>query len=290
MGLQGPYEARFSGSDIPSLNETDLSFFGDLDIEGFVPDSLRGQVSGTVSGIGDSFEKVVHWYNSEAQYWARADSSGAFTSPMMKPGDYSMVLYQTEFRVANTTVQVSEGGTTSQDISSEWSEDYTSIWKIGVYDGQPFEFLNSDLFLRMHPSDDRMNAWALGSAFDVGTSTSDAFPMAIFSDVNNGPVITFDLDAVPNGDVTLRVATTLSFAGGRPGATVNGWESDVPDAPTDVDSRGVTRGAYRGYGDIYEWTVPNDQLNEGSNNVTITVQSGNSGEGFLSPNVVSVRF
>ena len=51
----------------------------------------------------------------------------------------------------------------------------------------------------------------------------------------------------PVGARTLLVATTLSFAGGRPAVTVNSWSGTVPAAPTKIDSRGVTRGTWRGY-------------------------------------------
>lgn len=284
-GLHGPYVATFSGSDIPTLDNIDTSFFNEVNIEGYVPDDDRGQVTGSVSGIDDSYEKVVHWFNSGAQYWSRADSDGAFTSPYMKPGTYNMTLYQTEFKVAETTIEVSAGDTTEQDIASDFDWDYKSIWKVGSYDGQPFEFQNGDKFLRMHPSDDRMESWTI-DGFVIGESTADQFPMAVFADVKNPINATFTLASVPEADVTLRIATTLSFAGARPNVKVNDWDGDTPDAPEKIDSRGVTRGAYRGYGEIYEWTIPSSSLVEGENTLAISAESGSSGEGFLSPNVV----
>jgi len=48
------------------------------------------------------------------------------------------------------------------------------------------------------------------------------------------------------GARTLEIATTLAFAGGRPQATVNEWAGDAPAAPNQPDSRGITRGTWRG--------------------------------------------
>ena len=56
-------------------------------------------------------------------------------------------------------------------------------------------------------------------------------------------------------------------AGGRPSVAVNGAALAVPDAPTKIDSRGVTRGAYRGYGEIYNFALPAGRLVSGSNTV-----------------------
>ncbi|KAK0387524.1 hypothetical protein NLU13_3770 [Sarocladium strictum] len=284
MGFHGPYALQFSRSGTPSAKEADMSWFSELGLQGFVPNADRGRVSGSVSGIGGSFQKVVHWYNSAAQYWTYASSTGAFTSPLMKPGTYSMVLYQTEYKVATTTVTVTRGATTTKNIAAG-TESYRSLWKIGEYDGQPFEFRNGDKILRMHPSDSRMSSWGR-STFTIGSSSVRDFPLALFKDVNQPQTIRFSLTAVP-GAATLRIATTLSHAGARPQVNVNGWSAPVPGAPTKIDSRGVTRGAYRGYGEIYDVKIPSGTLTSGSNTVEIYVASGSSGTAFLSPNFVS---
>lgn len=50
-----------------------------------------------------------------------------------------------------------------------------------------------------------------------------------------------------------------------------------------IDSRGVTRGAYRGYGEQYSWDIPASALRVGTNTLTIgTYGSGDSS--FLSAN------
>lgn len=284
QGLHGPYALTFSRSGIPKLAEFDFSFFADLDIEGYVAESGRGYVSGTASGIGSDYQPVVHWFNDEAQYWAYT-SSGAFTSPAMKPGTYTMKLYQTELEVASQSVEVSAGSTTTSDIASTLEAPATSLWTIGSCDGQPTGFLNADKQLRMHPSDARMSDWG-PTDFVVGDADASAFPMALFQAVNSGQNITFTLDDA-SSDATLRIRTTLAFASGRPQVTVNSWSGDIPAAPTKIDSRGVTRGAYRGYGEAYEFDIPSSELVAGQNSIQISVASGSSGDTFLSPNFVS---
>jgi rhamnogalacturonan endolyase len=285
--LHGPYMMVFSRSGVPSVKNADLSFFSELSVTGFVPTSSRGYVSGTTSGVPSSFQVVVHWFNSAAQYWTIASSDGAFKSPPMKTGTYTMVLYQGEYKVATVTgISVSAGGITTKNIASTLTT-HKSLWKIGEYDGQPTGFLNADKFLRMHPSDSRMSAWK-PVTYTIGSSSTGQFPMALFKSVNDPVTIKFDLASAP-GAATLRIATTLSFAGARPQAKVNSWSGPSPAAPSKIDSRGVTRGAYRGYGEVYDVSIPAGTLVAGSNTITISSLSGSSGTTFLSPNIVSWR-
>jgi rhamnogalacturonan endolyase len=115
--------------------------------------------------------------------------------------------------------------------------------------------------------------------------------MAFFADVNNNFENQFTVDgAIDADEVKVRDATTLSFAGGRPQITLNNDECDAPDAPTTIDSRGVTRGAYSGYGEVYTCSFDATSVIDGENSVYIAVISGSSGEGFLSPNFVSGLF
>jgi rhamnogalacturonan endolyase len=52
-----------------------------------------------------------------------------------------------------------------------------------------------------------------------------------------------------------------------------------------IDSRGVTRGAYRGYGEVYTWNVPASAFKEGANTLTLGV-SGSGDAGWLSANYI----
>ncbi|KAI9372757.1 Rhamnogalacturonate lyase A [Aspergillus egyptiacus] len=283
MGLHGPYSMYFSRSGTPSTN-IDTSFFANLDIKGYIPANQRGTVYGKASGADSEMQWVIHWYNDEAQYWAYTDSNGGFASPAMKPGTYTMKYYQGEFAVAETTVTVTTGTETHKDISGS-VQTGTTIFKIGEWDGQPTGFRNADKQLRMHPSDSRMDSWG-PLTYTVGSSALTDFPMAIFKDVNNPVTITFTATSAQAGAATLRIGTTLSFAGGRPQATINNYTGKAPSAPTNLNSRGVTRGAYRGYGEVYDVSVPAGTIVEGENTITISVISGSSGEAFLSPNFI----
>ncbi|KAJ5600780.1 hypothetical protein N7450_001847 [Penicillium hetheringtonii] len=283
QGLHGPYMMYFSRSGTPGT-DIDTSFFADLDIKGYVATSGRGYVSGTASGADSSFDWVIHWYNDAAQYWTYTASGGKFSSPAMKPGTYTMVYYQGEYQVAKSSVTVTAGSTTSKSISGSVTTG-TTIFKIGDWDGQPTGFLNADKQLRMHPSDSRMSSWSPGT-YTVGSSQTSQFPMAIFKSVNSPITIKFTATSSQTGAATLRIGTTLSFAGGRPQATINSYTGSAPSAPTNLNSRGVTRGAYRGYGEVYDVSIPSGTIVAGENTITISVISGSSGDTYLSPNFI----
>lgn len=285
MGLHGPYALAFSRSGVPTGKSMDTTFFADLGISGYVAPSGRGTVTGTATGISSSFQKVLHWYNSNWQYWVYADSSGKFTSPPMKPGTYTQVLYQGELKVASSSVTVSAGQTTTANIAAS-TQSRTTLWQIGDWDGQPTGFRNADNQLRMHPSDSRMSSWG-PLTYTVGSSALTDVPMALFKSVNTPLTIKFTLtSAQASGAATLRIGTTLSFAGGRPSATINSYNAATPAAPTKIDSRGVTRGAYRGFGEVYDYSIPAGTLVSGSNTITVNVASGSSGDMYLQPNVI----
>lgn len=129
-----------------------------------------------------------------------------------------MVYYQGEYKVASTSVSVSAGSTTTKNISGSVTTGKT-IFKIGEWDGQPTGFRNAANQLRMHPSDSRMSSWG-PLTYTVGSSSLSDFPMAIFKSVNSPVTIKFTASSSQTGAATLRIGTTLSFAGGRPQVTV----------------------------------------------------------------------
>ncbi|KAI0506931.1 polysaccharide lyase family 4 protein [Xylaria bambusicola] len=286
-GFHGPYVFSMTRSGIPSASSIDVSFFDSLNLQNYVPISgRRGYIKGTATGVSSSFPIVVHWYNNNYQFWVYASSSGAYTSPPMPAGSYTMKLYQDEFLAATQTISVTAGSTVTSNIAATavaLTGSRNTIFKMGDYDGQPTGFLNAANQLRMHPSDRRMSNWSPGT---VASTAASSWPMAMFKSVNNGQKISFSLPSAVSATATLRIATTLSFAGGRPQAIVNSYTCPAPAAPAKIDSRGVTRGAYRGYGEIYECSIPAGNLRSGSNTITINVVSGSSGDAFLSPNVV----
>ncbi|KAJ9155835.1 Rhamnogalacturonase B [Coniochaeta hoffmannii] len=281
FGLMGPYAMQFTNGARPSPN-LDTSFFSQLSITGYVPTSGRGTVSGVATGVPSFFEPVLHWYNSAAQYWIRASPNGSYASPPMRPGTYTMKLYRDEFPLATDTVTVTAGGSTAKDIAS--TEPRPSlVWRIGDFDGQPLELKNGDKIERMHPADVRMGSW--GGSFTVGKSSPREFPMALFAKQGGTATVEFELAQEQVKDSVLRVGTTLSFKGGRPSVKIGSWTGKDPGAPKLIDSRGVTRGAYRGYGEVYTWNVPASALRQGTNTLTLGVY-GSGDAAFLSANYV----
>ncbi|KAI0081584.1 hypothetical protein K474DRAFT_1587374 [Panus rudis PR-1116 ss-1] len=281
-GFFGPYALAITTGSTPS-GSLDTSFFDSLGLQGYVPASGRGTVKGTYSGIKSGLGVTLGFKNSAAQYWTKGHD-GAFTSPLMKPGTYTVTLYEGELESGTTSVSVSAGQTVTLSPLTPTASRPSTIWSIGVADGTPQGFLNADKIETMHPSDSRMSNWG-PITFTIGASAS-SFPMAQFKDVNNPTTILWSASSSQIGARTLRIRTTEAFAGGRPSIQVNNWSSSIPSAPPAVDSRGVTRGTWRGLNQIYDFAIPSGTLVSGQNTIKINVVSGSSGSAFLSPNFV----
>ncbi|KAB5589444.1 hypothetical protein CTheo_7112 [Ceratobasidium theobromae] len=284
MGLHGPCVLQFTTGAAPSA-DVNLNFWNQMDIKGWVPRSGRGYTKGKASGVPSSFASsvVVGWSNSEAQYWTRADAStGNYNSPAMKPGTYTMTMYKSELAVATSKVTITAGKTVTANIQSTEATP-TAIWQIGEFDGTPRGFLNADMIETMHPSDKRMHEWL--RTYTIGQDIG-YFPMAIFKAI--GPAtVRFSLNNSQVGARTLEIGVTIAFAGGRPQVKINNWTGPAPAAPSQPDSRGVTRGTWRGNNTRYTINIPSGVLaSSGVNVLTINVISGSSGETYLSPNVV----
>ena len=130
-------------------------------------------------------------------------------------------MFKNQLEVATKSVTVTAGQTTTgQNINSaETNANVTAIWQFGEFDGTPSGFKNANKIETMHPSDSRMGSWS-GLTYTVGTSSVGDFPMAVFKAV--GPVaVNFNLTSSQIGARTVKIATTLAFAGGRPIVTVN---------------------------------------------------------------------
>ena len=148
----------------------------------------------------------------------------------MKTGTYTQILYQDKPKVAASSVTVSAGKATTANIAVT-TQSRTTIRQIGNWDGQPTGFRNAETQLRMHPSDSRMSSWG-PLTYTVGSSSLGSILMALFKDVNT-PTLT---STQASGAATLRIGTTLSFAGGRPSIVVNIYSPATPAAPTKIDS------------------------------------------------------
>ncbi|KAJ6499473.1 galactose mutarotase-like domain-containing protein [Mycena vulgaris] len=144
QGFHGPYALWFTTGAAPSaaLNTTFWATLGT--ISGFVAEAGRGRVTGKASNFRSAHSTLlsIGWSNS-------ADSAGNFVSSFMKPGTYTMTLYEVELAVGSTSVTVSAGGNTAANIASTLSLP-TTIWTIGDYDGTPRGFLNADKIETMH--------------------------------------------------------------------------------------------------------------------------------------------
>jgi hypothetical protein len=141
----------------------------------------------------------------------------------------------------------------------------------------------------MHPSDPRMSDWVLPT-FTVGSTPDTAWPLAQFKDINNSRRIVFTLTSAQVQALTLRVGLTLAFASGRPNITVNAgqtyaWTSAFQSPSSQPDSRGITRGTWRGNNVIHAFDIPASRLRAGVNTIDISVISGETSTGFLSPSV-----
>ncbi|KAF4577083.1 polysaccharide lyase 4 family protein [Pleurotus pulmonarius] len=281
-GFFGPYAMAVTTGGAPSAT-LDTSFMDSLGLQGYVAASGRGTVSGTYSGTLSGPAVTIGFKNSANQYWV-SGSGGSFTRTLMKPGTYTVTLFQGELEAGTGSVSVSAGRTSSVTLTSSLNRPST-IWSIGTVDGTPAGFKNADKIEHMHPSDSRMSSWG-PTTFTIGSNSIPDFPMAQFKTVNNPTTIRWTASSSQIGARTLRIRTTEAFAGGRPQITVNSFTSNAPAAPTAVDSRGVTRGTWRGLNQVYDFAIPSGTLVSGSNTITINVISGSSGDGFLSPNFV----
>jgi rhamnogalacturonan endolyase len=289
FGLMGPYSLQITNGSAPV--DPDYSWMDTLGLQDWIASTQRGSVSGTAAGMVPGHQTVVALANADAQYWTIADATtGAYSIPGVAAGTYTMTMYDQELAVGTRTVTIAAQTNLSVPITNTYFTP-AATWRIGTWDGTPAGFLNSDKIATMHPSDVRMAPW-VSTNFVVGTNTVADWPMAQFVDVNNGNRITFTLTAAQAAAAqTLRIGITLGFEGGRNRITVNAgqsyaWTSAIPAASTDLNSRGITRGTYRGPNQLYTYNIPTSALREGVNTIDLPVVSGSSGAGFLSPNVV----
>lgn len=120
----------------------------------------------------------------------------------------------------------------------------------------------------------------------MGSGTAKDFPMAVFAKTGGSPEITFTLtQQQAAAGAKLRIATTLSFKGGRPKPTIGKWTGASPKTPRDLNSRGITRGGYRGFGEIYDFQVPASALVAGKNTLALGVY-GTGDQAYLSANYI----
>ena len=110
--------------------------------------------------------------------------------------------------------------------------------------------------------------------------------MAVFAKTGGTAQVSFSLTKEQaSAGAKLVVGTTLSFKGGRPKPTIGKWTGATPKTPRDLNSRGITRGGYRGFGEMYEFPVPASALVAGKNTLTLGVY-GSGDKDYLSANYI----
>ncbi len=285
-GLHGVYGLLFTGGVQPSATLSDVSFVNDsLGLKGFLGSAGRGSVSARVAGVAAGQQALIGLSNANAQYWARADARGDAQLTGVRPGQYRTTLYQNELEVARGSVDVKAGNIANATLTAQPPTGRVK-WQIGVPDGTPAGFLNASRLASSHPSDTRMAPWG-PITYTVGTSPLGDFPAVQWRDINSPTRIDFVLGANELQDYHLRVYVTLAQAGGRPRVSLNQrWNAPVPAASNQPDSRGITRGTYRGNNTLFDILVPKSALQAGRNTLEIGVASGSAVTGFLSPGFV----
>ena len=285
-GLHGIYGLLFTTGDMPSYTLKDLGFINDsLALKGFLDDAGRGSISGHALGPTGRLPAVVGLRNASAQYWVHTDTNGNFSLTGVRPGHYQITLYDNELEVAQYSADIRAGSNTHAVLLARTLPGQVK-WQIGLPDGTPSGFRNAHLIVSAHPSDHRMAPWKVAD-YDVGTSTESDFPAVQWRDINMPTRIRFRLHNNEVHNYTLRIFITLAQFGGRPQVSVNqNWNANVPAASIQPDSRGITRGTYRGNNILYDITIPGSALHPGANTVEINVASGQKGQDFLSPGFV----
>lgn len=286
-GILNTYTLVFTDGTPPA--EVDTSWLAQMGLAGFVAPSARGVAAGSgINGRDPQYKYTVGFSNTTAQYWTEASvNDGRFACSGMIPGTYTMKIYKNELEVDTRSVTVSAGKTAALDAISITGDPstVTPLWRIGDWDGTPTEFLNGDKITAMHPSDVRMQPWTTPD-YVIGQSTpATGFPAYQWKSVNNNITIKFNLSQSQIADMTLRAGITTAYAGGRPTAKVNNWTAPNPAASTQPSTRTLTVGTYRGNNTMYSFNIPASALVAGENTVTLSVISGSSGTGYLSPGV-----
>lgn len=280
-GFHGPYALVFTDGPAPeSTDVVDFAFFQNVNMTGFVTAEQRGEVKASIDDPNDllkDFPVVVGFSNADAQYWVELETGKLnFTSPLMKPGSYKMVVYRKQLVVASSTVDVNVGDVTRQNAQVTYTENADAIWRIGDWDGTPDGFLNADKIHTMHPSDARMAPWE-PVTFSTDTDTDDKFPMAQFRSVNDPVTIVFSLtDEQAASPRKLKIGVTLAQSGARPSVRANDkWSGPILTSGA-VKTRGVTRGSITGNYMLYEYTIPVTVLVAGENKIVLGIASGNT--------------
>jgi rhamnogalacturonan endolyase len=99
FGLQGPSVLHFTDNGAAPSNalfarNANWDWLDTLGIEGWVPASKRGVVSGVgLKNMKNGYQYVVGLKSDQAQYWT-ATSTGAWKISKVLPGKYTLTVYK----------------------------------------------------------------------------------------------------------------------------------------------------------------------------------------------------
>ncbi len=272
--------------DTTQPTSVDTSWMSDLGLKNYVGENQRGKVAGKVDNPNSKYDYTIGLSNDKAQYWGKVDQSGAYSIPKVIPGTYKLKAYKGELAVAsqdNVTVSSGKTTTVSPITINDDPGSQAAIWRIGKWDGKPTEFLNGDKVTQMHPSDVRMANWKT-SPYIVGQSTpASDFPAYEWKAVNAPVTVKFNLTKAQLKNNVARIGVTTTYANGRPQVGINGHNLAYPANINEPKTRSLTIGTYRGNNHTFQYRLPEKDVKVGENSLTISVVSGNSGTGFLSP-------
>jgi rhamnogalacturonan endolyase len=195
-----------------------------------VNDVLKPSLTGANAQIGLAAPEATHgnWQNQSKgyQYWAKADASGNFSLPAVRPGTYTLYAFLDgavgEF--SKTSITVTAGGTTALGPLT-WTiprSGASLAWEIGEPDRSAAEFKHGNDYFKPYLWEVYPTELPNPLIYNIGTSS----PATDFNYVHSGyPTIVngtttwgswnwklnFNLSAVPSvGNATLTVAVASS--------------------------------------------------------------------------------
>ena len=265
-----------------------------------INDPLKPSVSGANAMVGLAAPEETHgnWQQQSKgyQYWTKADASGNFTIPAIRPGTYTLYAYNTgvveEF--SKTNIIVTAGSTNAQgDLAWNIANPGTSVaWEIGVPDRTAKEFRHGNDYFTPYLWDVYPQEFPNPLVYNVGTSNPALDWNYVHSNYPGATAgtttawnwnVNFNLPAVPrSGDATL----TVAFAGShyaRLFLFINGETTAFTRlSPTIHGGNALLRQGIHAKYSYVRIPIPVSRLNQGVN----TFRFSFSGDSGFSPNVM----
>ena len=253
-----------------------------------VNDPLKPSITGANANIGlaAAEETSGNWQNQSKgyQYWTRADASGNFTIPAVRPGSYTLYAFTDgvvgEF--SKTAITVTAGGTNAQgDITWNVAHPGTSIaWEIGVPDRTAKEFKHGNDYFTPYLWDVYPQELPNPLEYTVGTSNPATDWNYVHSNYPGAAAgsttgwnwnVHFNLPAVPRtGNAVLTVAVASSNYS-RLFLYLNGETSAFTriSPPQDGGNALLRQGIHAKYSCV-DIPIPVSRLRQGSNTFTFS--------------------